>query len=89
MESKRVKTVCNLCGRTGCGMEIFVENGLVVEVQGDKDHPDSKGILCPKGNSIKDILYSPERLKYPLRRIGNREDGKWERISWDARAQQA
>lgn len=83
MRSETVKTVCNLCGRTGCGMEVVVENGVVVDVRGDKDHPESKGALCPKGNAIKDILYSPERLKYPVKRVGERGDGEWKRIAWD------
>jgi anaerobic selenocysteine-containing dehydrogenase len=78
-----VKTVCNLCGLCGCGMEVVVEDGRVVEVRGDKEHPENVGVLCPKGRAMIDILYSPDRLKYPLKRAGKRGEGKWERISWD------
>jgi anaerobic selenocysteine-containing dehydrogenase len=64
-------------------MEITVQDGKVVEVKGDKDHPESRGVLCPKGHAVIDILYSPDRLKYPLKRTGERGEGKWEQVSWD------
>jgi len=80
---EKTKTVCNLCGLSGCGMEMTVKDGKVVKVEGDKDHPENRGALCPKGRAIVDILYSPDRLKYPLKRTGQRGEGKWERISWD------
>jgi anaerobic selenocysteine-containing dehydrogenase len=83
MKQKVVKTVCNLCGLSGCGMETTVQDGKVVQVKGDKDHPENRGALCPKGQLVIDFLYSPDRLKYPLRRVGQRGEGKWERISWD------
>lgn len=83
MTQKVVKTVCNLCGLCGCGMEVVVEDGKLVEVRGDKEHPENRGALCPKGRAIIDILYSTDRLKYPLKRAGQRGEGKWERISWD------
>jgi anaerobic selenocysteine-containing dehydrogenase len=83
MDQKVVKTVCNLCGLSGCGIEITIQDGKAVEVKWDKDHPESRGILCPKGHAVIDILYSPDRLKYPLKRTGERGEGKWEQISWD------
>ena len=83
MDQKVVKTVCNLCGLSGCGMEITFQEDRIVEVKGDKDHPESHGVLCPKGLAMKDILYSPDRLKYPLKRTGRRGEGKWEQITWD------
>lgn len=83
MTTKIIKTVCCLCGLSGCGMDVTVEDGKVVKVQGDKDHPESKGALCIKGLAAMEILYSPDRLKFPLKRIGKRGEGKWERISWD------
>ncbi len=78
-----VKTVCCLCGGSGCGMDVTVEDGRVVKVQGDVNHPESKGKLCVKGLAAMEFLYSPDRLKFPLKRIGKRGEGKWERISWD------
>lgn len=83
MTTKIIKTVCCLCGNSGCGMDVTVEDGRVVKVQGDKDHPESKGALCVKGRAAIEVLYSPDRLQFPLKRVGKRGEGKWERISWD------
>jgi anaerobic selenocysteine-containing dehydrogenase len=83
MDKKIIKTVCNLCGLSGCGMEITMLDGRITEIKGDKDHPESHGVLCPKGLAMKDIFYSPDRLKYPLKRVGWRGEGKWEQITWD------
>ena len=83
MTKRTLKTVCNLCGLCGCGMEVTVEDGKVVKVRGDKEHPESRGSLCAKGRAMIEILYSPDRLKYPLKRTGQRGEGKWERVSWD------
>ncbi|MCK4723875.1 MAG: molybdopterin-dependent oxidoreductase, partial [Dehalococcoidia bacterium] len=47
------------------------------------EHPESRGAICPKGRAMIEILYSPDRLTYPLKRAGQRGEGKWERISWD------
>jgi anaerobic selenocysteine-containing dehydrogenase len=83
MDQRVVKTVCNLCGLSGCGMEITLQDGKAVDVRGDKDHPESRGVLCPKGHAVLDILYAPDRLRVPLKRIGERGEGKWEQISWE------
>lgn len=80
---KTIKTVCSICGLAGCGMEVTVEDEKVVKVEGDKTHPENRGALCIKGHAAMDILYAPDRLEYPLKRIGRRGEGKWERISWD------
>jgi len=89
MAERRIKTVCNLCGLCGCGLEVTVRDGgdamppRVVKVEGDRTHPENRGALCAKGRALLDILYSPDRLKYPLARVGKRGEGKWKRISWD------
>ena len=80
---KTSKTVCSLCGLAGCGMEVTVEDEKIVKVEGDKDHPDNRGALCVKGRAAMEILYAADRLQYPLKRVGQRGEGKWERISWD------
>jgi len=81
--TKTAKTVCNLCGLCGCGMEVTVQGGKAIEVRGDKDHPENRGALCAKGRAALDILYAPDRLKTPLKRMGQRGEGKWVPISWD------
>jgi anaerobic selenocysteine-containing dehydrogenase len=77
-----VKTVCSTC-YCSCGVLAQVKDGRVVRIEGDPDHPWSKGALCPKGLSGIELLYHPDRLNYPMKRIGKRGEGKWQRISWN------
>lgn len=64
-----VKTACELC-YLGCGMNVYVDNGRMVKVEGMLEHPLNRGALCPKGLAAIDYAYSPDRLKQPLRRRG-------------------
>ncbi|MEM1538296.1 MAG: molybdopterin-dependent oxidoreductase [Candidatus Nezhaarchaeales archaeon] len=66
---KIVKTACGLC-YLGCGMNVYVDNGKMVKVEGILEHPLNRGVLCPKGLAAIDYAYSSDRLKYPLRRRG-------------------
>lgn len=77
-----VRTTCRNC-IFDCGVLAHVRNGNVVKVAGDPNHPITKGYICPKGVAITAIQNHPERLRYPLKRIGARGEGKWQRISWD------
>lgn len=77
-----LKSVCRAC-HGGCGVLLHVTDGRLTEVVGDRDSPLNKGRLCPIGMSTLELVYHPDRLKYPLRRTGARGEGKWERISWD------
>ncbi len=72
-----VKSACALCPAC-CGIDVHIENGKVVKVTGMREHPVSRGQLCPKGASILDHVNSPDRLQYPMRR----QNGGWQRISW-------
>ena len=74
----KFSSVCPYCG-VGCGIEIEVENGKIVKISGQKDHPVNKGKLCIKGSSLLDVVNHPDRLKYPM----IKKNGKFERISWD------
>ncbi len=62
---------------------MHVQDGELVRVEGDPDSPLNKGRLCPIGASTIDLVYHPDRLKYPMRRRGPRGSGQWERITWD------
>jgi anaerobic selenocysteine-containing dehydrogenase len=62
---------------------MHVEEGRLVRVRGDPDSPLNHGRLCPIGTATLDLVYHPDRLKYPQRRIGPRGSGRWQRISWD------
>ncbi len=77
-----VRTVCQAC-HCECGVLVRVNDGTVVEVKGDPDHPMNRGYTCVKGRAQPQLVHHPDRLKYPLRRSGDRGEGKWERVSWD------
>lgn len=73
-----IKTDCILCV-WGCGINAYVEDGRLVKVEGMAEHPLSQGLLCPRGRHLVDYVYSPDRLKYPMKKAS----GSWQRISWD------
>ena len=72
------------CHAVGCGIRLFVKDGELVKVEGDPDHQLTQGRLCPRCLALKEAVYHPDRIRYPMKRA--REDrglDKWERISWD------
>ena len=80
---KIVKSTCGLC-QIGCGILIYIDdNDRVVKIEGDPESPLNQGVLCPKGLASLEYLYHPDRLNHPLKRLGNRGEGKWETISWN------
>ena len=78
-----VKTYCARMDHGGCGILAHVENGRITKIEGDPDSPLSKGNICAKGLAQLERLNHPDRLKHPLKRTGERGEGKWGRISWD------
>jgi len=66
-----------------CSLIASVEDGKVVRIQGDPDHPYTKGVACGKVNRDADLVNSPERLKTPLKRTGPKGSGQFKPISWD------
>jgi anaerobic selenocysteine-containing dehydrogenase len=81
---RMIPTFCSLCGPSmGCGVNCYVRDGRLVRIEGMKESPINKGKLCPKAYASMQWLYSPQRLKYPLKRVGKKGEGKFERISWD------
>jgi anaerobic selenocysteine-containing dehydrogenase len=77
-----VKSTCGICFNN-CGVLIQMESGRATKIKGDPDSPVNKGNLCKKGLASLEYLFSPDRLKYPFKRVGEKASGKWERISWD------
>jgi anaerobic selenocysteine-containing dehydrogenase len=77
-----VKSHCRMC-HGGCGVLVYVKDGKVAKINGDPDCPINHGTLCSKGIASAQLAYHPDRLTYPVRRIGPKASGKWERISWD------
>ncbi len=71
-------TICGMC-HNHCGIKVHVENGKIVGVKGWPEHPHIQGMICVKARQIPEHVYHDARLKYPKRR----ENGEWQRISWD------
>ena len=77
-----VKSHCRMC-HGGCGVLVYLKNGKVEKIAGDPDCPINHGTLCSKGIGSTQLVYHPDRLTHPVRRVGPKGSGKWERISWD------
>jgi anaerobic selenocysteine-containing dehydrogenase len=76
------KSQCYICN-SGCDALVYEKGGQVIRVEGDPSSPITKGTLCCKGLASREQLYNPDRLLYPLKRVGERGSGQWQRISWD------
>jgi len=70
---------CNLCEAI-CGLAIEVCGDEIRAIRGDRDDPFSRGHICPKAVALQDVHSDPDRLRHPVRRMG---DGTWKRLSWD------
>ena len=94
---KVVRAACPHDCPDACGVLITVEDGRATRIQGDPEHPVTRGFLCAKVAKYLDRVYSPERVLYPMRRVGPKgpaaahdanadvgtRAGSWRRISWD------
>ena len=74
--------VCNLCEAI-CGLELTIEGARSPAIRGNDADPLSRGYICPKGVSLADIHTDPDRLRRPVRRVGEGPDADWEEIGWD------
>lgn len=79
-----VPTICFNC-ESGCGLLAYVDTQTheVRKFEGNPVHPGSRGRNCAKGPATHNQTYDPERILYPLKRVGARGEGKWKRVSWD------
>ena len=66
-----------------CALQVTVENGVAVRIEGAKDHPFTSGTLCTKVARYLERTYSKDRVLFPQKRIGRKGKGELERISWD------
>ena len=82
MALTEVRTACYGC-HGGCAAIATMDGDRLIKVRPDPEGPLNRGKMCPKGANGPQLLYHPDHLNYPLRRIGARGEGKWERISWD------
>ena len=76
------KTTCYMCA-CRCGINVHMKDGKVKYIEGNRDHPVNKGVLCAKGSAGIMQHYAPSRLQAPMKRVGERGEGKFEEISWD------
>ena len=72
------------CHPVGCGLLLHVKDGKLVKVEGDPEHPITRGALCPRCLALKDYVYHPDRITHPMKR-DPKDRGKdaWERITWE------
>ena len=68
----------------GCGVLAHIKDGKLVKIEGDPDHPWSQGRLCARALAMTQYVENPKRLRKPLKRVGERGEGKWQEISWVA-----
>jgi thiosulfate reductase / polysulfide reductase chain A len=81
-KAKVIKSVCLNCS-TVCGIQGYVIDGRLVKVGGNPDDPNNGKSLCAKGQSGPTINHYADRLLYPMKRVGARGSGQWQRITWD------
>ncbi|MGB2958566.1 MAG: aminotransferase class V-fold PLP-dependent enzyme, partial [Bacteroidota bacterium] len=74
------KAICGICP-AGCWVEVGMNNGTMVDIRQDSTHP--LGMICRRGQHAPEIVYSEDRLKHPLKRLGPKGTFEFERISWD------
>lgn len=77
-----IPTFCTICP-AHCGIWGVLEGDRLVSIEGNQDSPNNRGGLCARGIAAINQVYDPERLLYPLKRVGERGEGKWRQISWD------
>ncbi len=75
-------TTCYMCA-CRCGIKVWLADGKIRYIQGNRDHPVNQGVLCAKGASGIMQHYSPARLRKPLLRVGERGSGEFREIEWD------
>ena len=67
-----------------CAIRVTVQDGIAIKVVGDPDHPPTHGALCTKVSRYTERTYHAERVLYPMKRVGPKGSGRFERVSWDA-----
>jgi anaerobic selenocysteine-containing dehydrogenase len=77
-----IKSNCRGC-HGGCGVLVRVKDGVITKIEGDPDFPTNHGAMCSKGLAFQQLVYHPDRVTHPLKRAGQKGEGKWQPISWD------
>ena len=82
-ERRTIRGACPHDCPDTCALVTTVENGVAIRIQGAAGHPPTNGVLCTKVAKYLDRTYSPDRLRYPQKRVGRKGEGRFERIGWD------
>lgn len=80
--AKPVPTICFGC-TTHCGVIGWVQDGRVRQIEGNPKDPNTQGAICGKAQGMVQATYDPQRIVYPLKRVGKRGEGKWRRATWE------
>ncbi len=78
-----LRTVCGMLESFRCGLQVEVTDGVITKVRPTGSDDPTGRTACPKGLATAEMAYHPDRLQYPMKRVGERGEGKWERVSWD------
>ena len=76
------RSYCGLC-HPRCGLLLEIEKGRIVSVQGDPEHPVTRGAICERGRLMAEHVHHPERLNHPLKRKGDKGSGQWQQLTWE------
>lgn len=76
-------SVCSLDCPDQCGLLVHKQDGKIIKIQGDPNHPITKGNICNKVRNMTERIYDTKRLKHPLKRTGAKGEGVFEEISWE------
>ena len=80
---REVRGACPLDCPDTCSWVVTVRDGEAVALRGDRHHPYTRGALCAKVNRYLEHARQPDRLLHPMRRVGAKGEGRFERVSWD------
>lgn len=80
--SSEVYGFCDMC-YWRCGLKVKSRDGKAVKIDGNIEHPNNRGVVCGKGNAGLMVAYDPDRLKYPMIRVGKRGSGEFKKVSWE------
>jgi anaerobic selenocysteine-containing dehydrogenase len=75
-------STCGMCP-AGCGILVRTREHKANKIEGNPLHPVNRGALCARGQAGLEVLYNPDRIKGPMKRVGERGEGKWQEITWD------
>jgi len=82
-ESTIVRSVCPFDCPDTCSLNVKMEQGVITAIDGNPEHPVTQGAICNKVRHLNERVYHPDRLQYPLRRVGSKGTLEFERITWD------